>query len=201
MDLFKLYRKYFLTMAFADGGEGGGAGSTPNPTPNDGGAQPTPEPTPTIPTPQGKEGQDGSQNETIEALKKRVTELESSQQAQQQQQDLLALVEETKSELKQVEAVFPEWNEAEQQRTIQEMAKMQVELAKSGKTLGERYRGVSGALYFWKEHLQGNPVPHQNASGYTITESDKQLLERAGKNERLTQEERIAVLNLMQQGV
>lgn len=196
--------KSFLLLSFADdgsgsgGGSGGGGENGGNPqdtgTQGDQGSQ----------NPQDTGNEGGQNNPDIAGEKQRIAELEKQIQAlraeseqQKEAQEMNALIERTRSDLKSIEAKFPEWNEQEQRRTVLEIAQKRAELQKNGQDLGERYSGTSGAFLYWKEHLAGNPSPSNSFSGYTPSEYEKKLVEKAESGETLTKEERIKVLNLL----
>lgn len=196
--------KNFLFLNFVDGGGGSGGGSGGE---NGGGSEPSTEPSntpnPDV-TPEQPKPNKGATPDTGNAESKRVAELEkqiedlmSKFEEQKQNEELNALIDQTRAELKSIEATFPEWNEQEQKRTVLDMNAKRVELQKNGQDLGERYKGTSGAFLYWKEHLAGNPSPSGNVSGYTPSEYEKKLIEKAESGDNLTKEERIKVLKLV----
>lgn len=198
--LNKLF-KSFIFSSFID--DGGGAGGGTNPVPNpDADSKPISDPKvdtnpETDPNPANGKGTNPDETARVAELEKQIQMLMSQFEQQKQNENLNALIDQTRTELKSIEATFPEWNEQEQRRTVLDMNAKRAELQKNGQDLGERYKGTSGAFLYWKEHLAGNPSPSSDFSGYTPSESEKKLIEKAQSGDSLTKEERIKVLKLV----
>lgn len=201
MDFFWFLMRFFLLNSFIDDPQGGAPSGQSGDAPQDPSqAQQTQQTQQTQqgqvdPQTQDPQGQTQTKDADtrIKELEAEVSRLKQESQQAQQDKEIQLLIEQTKAEIQEVEAKFPEWNNAEQRRTVEAMAEAQ----KNGNILGERYKGVAGAYLFWKERLSGNPLPNGNSSGYTPSEEDKKLIKKAGSGTPLTQEERIKILSLV----
>lgn len=192
--MFDRLFKNFLFLNFADSGDGAGSGDNPQDTP-----PVEPEKSENVAEPENVNANkpDVVESQRVAELEKQVKALMSQLEQQKQNEELNALIDQTRAELKSIQATFPDWNENEQKRTVLEINQKRAELQKNGQDLGERYRGTSGAFLYWKEHLAGNPSPSSSVSGYTPSEYEKKLVEKAESGEVLTKEERIKVLKLI----